>query len=472
MAAMGNKSGASGEGATGIKIALIVFVVLTVASLAGTIILYTYQSDLQAQAASANTQSQDAQQRATDAENRLQNAAKSIAGDGDPAKMAQALKTAQQNLINSIERPEARAAATEPATDGDTAKPRPPLLTLVNTLNTRYAESLGALDTAKKDIQNLQDQIKKATDDLKATQDQYAEKTKKLEDDYQALEQQAAKNREDWQKQVQDLTAQLETRSEAAGQQLTGERQQRRAVEQQLADAQKRSKELVDTLSQFRPKGDTMSALQIADGYVVRAVAGDKIAYISLGAKDGIKRGMSFSVYSRTKGIPDEGKGKGAVEVTQVFDDTAECRVSQATNGEPLVEGDLIANPFFDRSRKLNFVVAGDFDLNFDGEAEDPGGEQVSKMIVQSGGNVVKQLDTRTDFVVLGGPPPQPSAAANGESPEAQQRSAQRLAARKAFDEVANEAKALSIPVLTRTRLLHYLGMGVPKNTPNDRLPW
>lgn len=471
MAVMG-KSGASGEGATGVKVALIVFVVLTVASLAGTIILYTYQSDLQAQVTSANAQQLEAQNRATDAENRLQNAAKTIAGDGDAAKMAQALKTIQQQVINSIERPEAKAAATEPASDGEGAKPRPPLLTLVNTLNTKYTDTLESLNKANQDIADLQGQLKKAGDDLKATQDQYADKTKKLESDYQALEEQSAKNRDDWQKQVADLTAQLETRSEAAGQQLTGERQQRRAVEQQLADAQKRSKELVDTLSQFRPKGDTMSAIQIADGYIVRAVAGEKIAYISVGAKEGVKRGMSFSVYSRTKGIPEEGKGKASIEVTEVFDDTAECKVSRAASGEPLVEGDLIANPFFDRSRKLNFVVAGDFDLNFDGQAEDPGGEQVIKLITQSGGNVVKQLDTRTDFVVLGSPPPQPAQAAGTDSPEAQQRAAQRLAARKAFDEVANEAKALSIPVLTRSRLLHYLGMGVPKNTPNDKLPW
>lgn len=471
MAVMG-KSGASGEGATGVKIALIVFVVLTVASLTGTIILYTYQSDLQAQAASASTQQEDAQQRATEAENRLQNAAKSIAGDTDPAKMAQALKTTQQQLISSIERPEARGAAAEPVQDDDGGRPRPPLLTLVNTLNTNYLKALSDLEQANTDIASLQAQLKKATEDLKTTQQQYAEKTRKLEADYEALEAQAAKNREDWQKQVQDLTAQLETRSEAAGQQLTGERQQRRAIEQQLAETQKRSKELVETLSQFRPKGDTMSALQIADGYVVRAVAGEKIAYISVGAKDGVKRGMSFSVYSRTKGIPEEGSGKGAVQVTEVFDNTAECKISRASNGEPLVEGDLIANPFFDRSRKLNFLVAGDFDLDFDGQVEDPGGEQVTKLIVQSGGNVVKQLDTRTDFAVLGAPPQQSIQTVNADTPEAQQRSAQRLAARKAFDEVANEAKALSIPVLTRTRLLHYLGVGVPKNTPNDKLPW
>ena len=40
---------------------------------------------------------------------------------------------------------------------------------------------------------------------------------------------------------------------------------------------------------------------------------------------------------------------------------------------------------------------------------------------------------------------------------------------RKAFEAVAKQAKALSIPVLTRTQFLYFLGYGVPKHVPDDQ---
>ena len=72
----------------------------------------------------------------------------------------------------------------------------------------------------------------------------------------------------------------------------------------------------------------------------VRSLVAGDIVYIDLGQRDGVRRGMTFSVYSTTGGIPADGKGKATISVNDVFETTAECRVTSQTPGDPVVEGD------------------------------------------------------------------------------------------------------------------------------------
>jgi len=44
-----------------------------------------------------------------------------------------------------------------------------------------------------------------------------------------------------------------------------------------------------------------MSLLQIADGYIVQTVPGERLVYISLGRDGHVKPGMTFAVYSRVR---------------------------------------------------------------------------------------------------------------------------------------------------------------------------
>jgi hypothetical protein len=246
----------------------------------------------------------------------------------------------------------------------------------------------------------------------------------------------------------------------------------RQDLEKQLADAKTHVTELNDKLSRFQPGMDTISAEQIADGEVVRSVPVENIVYIGLGKRDHITPGMMFTVYSK----PRIGAGmheKATIEVRNIFDATSECRVTSNKEGEPILEGDVVANLVYDKNKHYRFVVAGNFDLDFDGRIDEPGGvggQEVAQMIERWGGQVVPTLDSSVDFVVLGSPPPAPIKLPTGATDEAKQRTVDQAKTRAAFDAIRSEAKSLSIPVLTRTQFLHFIGAQIPPRTPEDSL--
>jgi len=446
---------------TTLKIALFAFVAIAIVSLTCTIILYTYQSDLRARTADAEEATRRKDQLARNTQRELEKFAQTVIGEAisDAPKIDQTIKSAVEQVAEDTNLEDANLTK-------DSA-----LLIVLDALYSEFSTKVDMLSEANQRIAELESQRASDEQSIKDSRGQYIATAKQLEGNYQKIEQQSAENREAWDSQVSDLASQLESASESAGNQLTSEREKRQAIEEERDAAQQRVEMLVAELASFRPQADLTSALQIADGHVVRTVPGEDIVYISLGQKDGLKPRMTFGVYSRTRGIPEDGKGKASIEVVNLFDTTAECRVTSTTPGDPILENDIIANPVFDKTRKYNFLVAGDFDLDFDGQIEDPGGEQVSRLITQTGGVIVQELDTRTDFVVLGAAPPLPVRPQDADTPEARERATLREARRKLFDTVVREAKALSIPVLTRTQFLHFVGFGqVPENV-QDQLP-
>src|SRR5260370_39791496 len=100
--------------------------------------------------------------------------------------------------------------------------------------------------------------------------------------------------------------------------------------------------------------------------------------------------------------------GKASIEVYNVQDDTAECRVVKLQPGEQLVVGDLITNLIYDPNIRYNFFVYGDFDLSNSEIASPTDIDIVKRLINQWGGNVVDHIDINTDFVVLGNEPQVP----------------------------------------------------------------
>ena len=443
----------SAGGGNSIKIALIVFVVLTVASLTGTIIIFTNHSDMQQRIDDSQSQITRTGKQLRDAQEQLKAFARMVVDEStdDTAKIKQSITSSMEQLEGD--------PALEGVIDKETA-----VLTALETLYDAFktqGEQLAEVVADRDRLNADAEQNEKANQQVRQ---EFTDKIAELESAYKKLEQQSEQNRKEWNEQVAKLAADLEKASESAGQQLAQERKQREQIAKQRDAAQKLVEGLTAKQASFKPSADLTSALQIADGHIVRVVVGEDITYISLGREDGVRRGMTFSVYSRLGGITPDGKGKATLEVVNPFETTSECRVTSTTPGQPIVENDVIANPVFDKNRKLNFLVAGDFDLDFDGKIDDEGGKKVTALIEQAGGNVVNAIDTQTDFAVLGGAPPLVMVSEGEDSPEVRERAAQLEVNRKAFDKIVNEAKALSIPVLTRTQFLHFIGVAVPRN--------
>jgi hypothetical protein len=452
-----------------LKVALVAFVAVSVASLAFAIYLYTSQEELTQRAEAAAKAADAANQQMQDSQAALEEMAFRMLGErtSDKAQIETKTDATFASLFGKdparMTDEQKKLAADIGANDKDPGKD--PLADTLRGLHQDWVKKNEALAALQAEFKRVSDELAAKTADLKNTQDQFTAEAEKIRGQLADLEQQVASNRQAWDESVAKLREQSQAEGERASEQLSAERKQRQSLEQQLAQNKTRINELVATLATFRPSADTTSLLQITDGQIVQTVPDQGIVYISLGKRDHIKAGMTFAVYSRIRGIPADGKGKATVKVNNVFDTTSECAVTTSNAGDPIVEGDVIANPVYDRDRKFNFVVAGDFDLDFDGKIDDPAGDQVRRMIEDWGGQIQGGVDTRTDFVVLGANPSSPFGA------QASDPAGKQAQARQRFETARQEAKSLGIPVLTRTQFLHFVGFGVPRNAADDQRP-
>ncbi|HPD28907.1 MAG TPA: hypothetical protein PLL20_02850 [Phycisphaerae bacterium] len=449
-------------GSSGLKAAAIGFAVAAVAAITFTIIMFTQKSDLEATASEAQRQARDQQRAAADARQALSDVAQEVIGK--PAESLAEIKSAIDEIRTTV--------ANDPQVKDAKITADQPVATMLNNLFSLYQKTAGRADELqaqhKKLNNDLEQAVKTRDDAAKAFETRVAE----LDEKFKKLMQESEQSREECNRQLAELqAARTKERDQMAGE-LDAARKARDEAEKTLNAEKNRTEGLLAQLAQFKPSSSG-SALQVKDGVIVRTVPAGDIVYIDLGRSDGVRLGMTFSVYSPVRGIPTDGKGKATIEVVNVFETTAECRVTSRTPGEPILVNDIIANPVFDRSRQFTFAVIGDFDLNFDGRPEDIAGKEVSRLIDRLGGKVVNKVDTDTDFLVVGSPPTGPVPVIPGSEDEAAVTERNEQAAKRlsAFETMLKEARSLSIPILTRTQFLHFLGQSMPANTPDDTLP-
>jgi len=204
---------------------------------------------------------------------------------------------------------------------------------------------------------------------------------------------------------------------------------------------------------------DTLAPARLADGSVLTAVAGDDVVYIDLGEKDRLNLGMQFAVYSGENGIPADGRAKAQIEVASIFEDSAECKIVRRRRGQVVFEGDLIANPVYDRDRPQKFLVVGEFDLDRDGQVDAAGAQVIESLVREWGGVVTQELSAVTDFMVLGASPKRPlSGSTRNLSAEQAERRAAREKAWSLYADRLSTARALSVPILSHDLFLNFLG--------------
>jgi cell division protein FtsL len=335
-----------------------------------------------------------------------------------------------------------------------------PVLTQMEDLYLLYEESVQDRQTLAAENQRLTNELQSTVETVSVKADAFEETIEDLESRYRELSEASEEFREQKNEAIAEMRADHEQQMEDVALERDRARQRQEEAESLLRREEARNEELLAQLAEFRPGGADVSALQIKDGIVLRSLSARDLAYIDLGREHGIKPGMTFSVYSAVRGIPADGQGKATLEVVALFPTTSECKITNQTPGEPVLAGDIVANPVYDRNRRFNFTVIGDFDLDLDGTIDDPGGERVSRLIRQWGGKVLGQVTAETDFLVLGSAPPQPDPMAD-DSAAAQERAETLAAQRERYQQFKEEANAMSVPILNRTRFLNFLGLGM-----------
>lgn len=261
---------------------------------------------------------------------------------------------------------------------------------------------------------------------------------------------------------VQNLQNQINQIQEESAKQLARTQEENLVLQAQVSQLRgERSKEIFSGRPEFT----------LTDGEVVGLSAADSTVAISRGRRDKVTVGMSFSVYSDAAAIrPDDAtgaypRGKAGLEVIRVDDDTSTARIVWSARGNPVVKGDVIANPVYDPRKVYKMVVYGNFDVNNDGVATPEEGDSIRAMIEAWGGQVLdadKSLSGDTDFLVLGEKPVLPPPPSSGSDFAVVQNYIRLDQVAKKYDELYEKARGTSLPILNENRLYTLLGRDKP----------
>jgi len=312
-----------------------------------------------------------------------------------------------------------------------------------NTLRVNAQDRVGQLETEV-------DHLAAATNQQKSDFDQRA---KELADQLAEAETQRDQFRQQYTQQLADLGRDFEERRQQTETDLTKERQDNKALQDQVAKLEER----LAAISEVLPGPKDMATARQADGMLLTAITGDDVVYINRGRRHRLTLGLRFAVYPAGSGIPADGRAKGQIEVVSIGDETAECAIRRVAAGQVLLEGDLIANPIYDPERSVSFLVLGEFDLDRDGLLDRDGGTVIESMVSDWGGSVQSELTALTDFVVVGTAPRRPRAPGD-DSPDAMARYNSRKQAYDQYMDTVSLAKSLGVPILNQQTFLNFLG--------------
>jgi hypothetical protein len=188
------------------------------------------------------------------------------------------------------------------------------------------------------------------------------ERIRQIEASAMATAAEATDRVDEYAREVEALKARVEAFETRTSRTVDDDRQQYGA---DLRDRDQRIAELNQDILVLRDqvrrlRGETtdnrvtpLDEYALVDGEVAAVQPGDDVVVITLGREDKLVIGMTFSVFGSASAIrPTESgeylPGKAVIEVIGMEESSARCRVIRASRGNPVVAGDVIANPVYD----------------------------------------------------------------------------------------------------------------------------
>ncbi len=102
-------------------------------------------------------------------------------------------------------------------------------------------------------------------------------------------------------------------------------------------------------------------------GKITQVSLNTKTVWIDKGRADSLPRGIRFTVYAAESNSSAKAVEKGTVEVTQIYDNHAECRIVDDKFGDPITAGDKIFTAFWAPGQQRHFALCGIMNLDGDG---------------------------------------------------------------------------------------------------------
>jgi len=193
------------------------------------------------------------------------------------------------------------------------------------------------------------------------------------------------------------------------------------------------------------------------DGHIVSVAEQGSVGYGDLGKKDGVLLGMTFSIFGASELGRANPQPKAQCRIVKVMQDACELRINDPYKGtSPVVSGDVLLNPVYDRERRLRFCLVGKMDINGDGLDDT---EQLKALIQEFGGRVDPTLTVQTDYLVVGEEPIVPAAPAPSDSPMVKPMYDETRKRFIEYTEAIANAQSFSIPILNLNRFLGLVGI-------------
>jgi len=357
--------------------------------------------------------------------------------------VAKALKSAKEHID-----------IAEPNTTG--------LVQIIGDLTAKLNNTINAKNDIQKD---LNDQIAQ----FEITKRVYSEREQVIQGEKNKLQQQVNTIQADYDELQARLKQSTEQRVETLRTQLTEASANLKALNEELLKTQAELKMAEDVMKraqqevrEIKPPPDHEVLAHRPDGKIILIDDQTKVVHLNIGSKQHVYRGLTFTVYDRSGSIPKDGKGKAEIEVFDVAETYSAARITKSETKSPILLGDIVANLIWNSDKTNVFVVAGDFDLDNDGNLDQNAIGKIQTLIEKWGGRVADTISIDTDFLVLGGQPQVPKQQPTFEEleldPGAMQRYETLLQRLNHYNQLQGQAQALWIPVFRYERFLYFIG--------------
>ena len=393
----------SGSG-TGVLVALIIFIFLTVGSAATAIVLYGQRNSAEEKAQENQTVLRDyikdseknrADVEAFSSEARQNNKSlvrhlldrsggyrTFVSGD------ANADEAATRSRFNIPENMSFQQAFSRLQQDNKTLQTRVNSLEAnLETMNEMVATKQQSYSQLQTDSDRRVNEVQGSIDSYRTAAEDYRTEVRETQDTYKRAIDTKERNHRN---EVSDLQSEIDD--------LRGNHT---VVTSRLNELRK----VVDAI-RIRPKNPA----ELVDGRVVDVLGSSGQVFIDLGRNDRIKPGMTFEVYDEpgqirvNSGSGEYSRGKASIQIIKVADSTATARVTRSAGSRPVVRDDVIANAVFNPEYRFKFLVYGKFDVDGNGAPTSGEADFIESRIIEWGGELVSgdQLTGDLDFLVLG----------------------------------------------------------------------
>ena len=344
----------------------------------------------------------------------------------------------------------------------------------IGTLDPNYTGLVQVVKLLSQKLQNALDANAQVQKTLDTTIADFKKKQEVSDAELQELRLYKEKLRQDYNdvRQKYDDLAKLQKEStdeqvQYYKEQLDQETSKVKAMEAELQKIQAKYDESQGMLAKVKeqlasfgePQRDPMA--YIPDGKVVSVDNESKVVYINLGSNDHVYLGLTFAVYDKGSYIGQEGQDKAEIEIFNISDTYSAARIIKSELSRPILAGDLAANLIWDSRKKNQFVIAGDFDLNDDGNTDYDAAAKIKTLIDKWGGTVSDNISIDTDYLILGKQPQileKPSMEDQEADPTAMQRYESALEKYSRYNDLVEKAGSLWIPVFTYEKFIHLIG--------------